>query len=139
MSSQFNHTLSFGEIESMRKGVLTLLSTIERNKYRMLTQDFNQLNNHLRYSLNILGNMTNILTVEKSDPYSSGSAGVQKKTVVYNADGTTKIIDSASVHTTGEEWEQQFDAGLLMNPPCYSMPPQSLTSIPHIKRASGRN
>ena len=134
MTSQFNHTLSFGEIESMRKSVLGLLSNIERNKYRILTQDFNQLNNHLRYTLNILGNMTNILTVEKSDPYASSSAGVSKnsKTVVYNADGTTKIIDSASVHTTGEDWEQQFDAGLLMNPPCYQIPPQSLTSIPRV-------
>ena len=138
--SQFQHTLSLGEIDAMRQQVLKLLSTIERNKYRIMTHDFNQLNNHLKYTLNTLGNMSNILTVERSDPVygSAASATGQGKMVVYNPDGTTKIINSSTVHTTGEDWERQFDAGLLMRPPCFQVPPQNLTSIPKIKAAAAK-
>lgn len=142
MATQFQHSLSFGEIEGMRKQIIALLSTIDTNKHRIMTHDYRQLNNHLQYALNTLGNMHNILAVEQSDPYGSRQAEVsgiqssQGKKVVYNPDGTTRIIDGNKVHTTGEDWERQFDEGLLMRPPCFQVPPQNITSIPRIRQAS---
>jgi hypothetical protein len=142
MSVQFQHTLTFKEIESMRQQVLGVMSGIHSNKHRIMSQDYRQLNNHLQQVLSTLGNMTNILTVEKADPYGSSQAdytqvtGVVGQKVVYNPDGSTRIINPNSVHTTGEDWERQFDEGLLMKPPCFQMPPQSLTSIPNIRQAS---
>jgi hypothetical protein len=143
MATQFKHSLSFEEIEKMRNQIITLLSTINTNKHRIMTHDFSQLNNHLQYALNTLGNMHNILAVEQSDPYGSRQSnysqvtGVGKK-VVYNPDGTTKIINGLP-DATGESWEKQFDEGLLMRPPCFQVPPQNLTSIPRIRQASKHN
>lgn len=140
--SQFQHTLTFKEIEGMRQQVLGVMSNIHSNKHRIQSHDYRQLNNHLQHVLGTLSNMSNIIAVEKADPYNSKEAdytqvtGVEGKKVVYNPDGTTRIIDPSSVHTTGEGWEQQFDEGLLMKPPCFQMPPQSLTSIANIRVAS---
>jgi len=142
MATQFHHSLSFEEIEKMRNQVIVLLTDIEHNKHRIMTHDFRQLNNHLQYVLNTLGNMHNILTVERSDPYSSSQAdytqvtGTEGKKVVYNPDGTTRIIASGQLQSTGEDWEKQFDEGLLMRPPCFQIPPQSLTNITRIRQAS---
>lgn len=141
MATQFQHTLSFKEINDMRQQILGVMSNIHTNKHRIMTHDYRQLNNHLQYALNTLGNMSNILAVDKSDPYQSKQSDYSKvsgsnKQVVYNADGTTRIIDSNSRNNTGEEWEKQFDEGLLMKPPCFQMPPQSLSDINRIKQAS---
>lgn len=142
MATQFKHTLTFKEIEGMRNQVISLLSNIDTNKHRIMTHDYRQLNNHLQYVLNTLGNMHNIMAVERSDPYGSRQpdytqvTGMNGKKVVYNPDGTTRIIDSKQVHVTGDDWERQFDEGLLMRPPCFQVPPQNMTSIPRIRQAS---
>lgn len=148
MATQFKHSLSFEEIEGMRNQVISLLSTINTNKYRIMTHDYRQLNNHLQYTLTTLGNMHNILAVERSDPYGiqqaqasgvQGQGQAQGKKIVYNSDGTTRIIDGNQVNSTGEDWEKQFDEGLLMRPPCFQVPPQNLTSIQRIRQASNYN
>lgn len=143
MASQFQHNfLSFKEIEGMKNRISSLLSDIHSNKHRIRSHDHRQLNNHLQYALTTLGNMQNILSVEQSDPYASRQSdysqvtGAEGKKVVYNQDGTTRIIDSNQVHTTNEDWEKQFDQGLLMRPPCFQAPPQNLTNISRIRQAS---
>jgi hypothetical protein len=145
MATQFQHTLTFNEIEAMRQQVLGVVSGIHTNKHRIMTQDYRQLNNHLQYVLTTLSNMSNILAVEKSDPYNSRQADYSKvsglvgKKVVYNPDGSTRIIDNNNINTTGDGWENQFDEGLLMKPPCFQMPPQSMTNIQNIQLSSQRN
>jgi len=144
MATQFQHKLSFKEIENMRNQIITLLSTLNTNKHRMMSHDFRQLNNHLQFALNTLGNMHNILTVERSDPYSSqqanysgipGNAGMRRK-VIYNPDGTTRIVNAGNPYSSNsEEWEKQFDEGLLMRPPCFQVPPQNMTNITRIRQA----
>jgi hypothetical protein len=142
MATQFQHSLSFEEIEGMRTQVLNILSNLNTNKHRIMTHDFRQLNNHLQYALNTLGNMHNILAVEQSDPYGSQQSdysqvsGLKGKKVLYNPDGTTRIVDNSDSLGRGEDWEKQFDEGLLMRPPCFQIPPQNLTSIPRIRQAS---
>jgi len=142
MATQFQQTLSFNEIESMRQRVLSMLSWLNTNKYRVRTHDYRQITNHLQYVLTTFGNMTNILAVEQSDPYHSQQADYTKiaavsgKKVIYNPDGSTRVIDTEGVHTTGEDWERQFDEGLLMKPPCYQLPPQNLTDINRIRKAA---
>jgi hypothetical protein len=143
MASQFQHSLSFGEIQSLKQQVLGIISTIETKKHKVMPHDFRQLNNNLQYTLTTLNNMHNILAVEKSDPYGSrqadysSMAGVGGRTVIYNSDGTTKIVGSNAPNNTGEDWEKQFDEGLLMKPPCFQLPPQSLTNINRIRQAAG--
>jgi len=142
MATQFQHSLSFEEIEKMRNQVIALLTNIDHNKHRIMTHDVRQLNNHLQYTLTTLGNMQNVLAVERSDPYGSRQAdytkvtGVEGKKVVYNPDGSTRIIATSQLPSTGEDWEKQFDEGLLMRPPCFQIPPQSLTNITRIRQAS---
>lgn len=142
MAAQFKHSLSFEELEGMRNQILSLIGKINTNKHRIMPHDFRQLNNHLQYTMNTLANMQNVLVVERSDPYGSRQSdytqvtGMQSKKLVYNSDGTTRIIAPHQVHTTGEDWEKQFDEGLLMRAPCFQVPPQNLTSIPRIRQAS---
>ena len=142
MASQFQHSLSFGEIQSLKQQVLGIISTIETKKHKIMPHDFRQLNNNLQYTLTTLNNMHNILAVEKSDPYGSRQAdyskvaGVGGRTVVYNSDGTTRIVGANGVSSTGEDWEKQFDEGLLMKPPCFQLPPQNLTNINRIRQAA---
>lgn len=105
--------------------------------------------NHLNFSLETLDNMVNVKRVEMADPYNGWAAKpgsdymidprATKRTVVYNPDGTTRIVDGSRLDSTGEEWERQFDPSQLIKPPCYMMPPQNLSSIDRIKGASSSN
>lgn len=142
--AQLDQTLSIREIDSMRMKVLEVLKYVEQNKHRIRSHDRNQISNHLNYTLNTMDNMINIRHVENADPYNQPQSGYKldpkesTRTVVYNPDGTTKVIDKSRL-TTGEGWENQFDESLLLRPPCYTMPPQSLTDIKRIKNiASGQ-
>ena len=136
MSRQFEHTLTTKEIGGVKKSIIGILDYLHTSKYRILPEDYRQLCNHLQYSLTTLTNMDNVLLVEKSDPYNLTQA---HKTLTYNQDGTTRFVDKRSLDTTGDGWEQQFDKGLLQNPPCFMMPPQSLTHIPQIRKAAFKN
>lgn len=141
MTSQFKQSLSFKEIEDMRNQILTLLTNINTKKHRIQSHDHRQLNNHLQYALSTLSNMHNIQTVEQADPFKTNyaKASDENKKVVYNSDGTTRIIKSGQVHTTGDDWEKQFDESLLMRPPCFQLPPQNLTNLPRIRQASNHS
>ena len=142
MATQFQHTLSFEEINALKGQVLNILSTIETKKHRIMPHDFRQLNNNLQYTLTTLNNMHNILSVEKADPYGSRQGdysqvtGTGTRTVIYNPDGTTRVIGHNDLNKTGEDWEKQFDEGLLMKPPCFQVPPQSLTNIKRLRQAA---
>lgn len=133
--------ISQNEIQGLQQDVLNILAKIEPLKYRINTQDHRQLVNHLQYTLTTLRNMSNTVHVEQSDPYNSShldyaatSASGQK--LVYNPDGTTRIVNSATLHTTGEGWESQFDESTLMKPPCFMVPPQNVTGLRNIRQAS---
>ena len=141
--SQFQHSLSVNEILGVQKQLTNVLDYLHTNRTRIMPHDYRQLTNHVQYSLTTLTNMVNVLAVEKSDPYNSHHSdysqvtGSNGRVVVYNPDGTTRFADTKSFNTTGDGWEHQFDQGLLQKPPCFVMPPQSLTSIPQIQKASG--
>ncbi len=141
MSQQFTHTLTTKEIGGVKKNIIGILDYLHTNKSRILPEDYRQLCNHLQYSLTTLTNMDNVLLVEKSDPYVSYRSDYSQvraagRTLVYNQDGTTRFVDQRDLNTTGDGWEQQFDTGLLQNPPCFMMPPQSVTHIPQIRKAA---
>ena len=139
--------ISLKKIDNMRLRILENLKEIELNKHLIRSHDRNDLTNHHNFILQILDNMVNIMKVEQADPYArqsmSGFSGsykidprIERKTVIYNQDGTTQIVDNKSYKLTNEQWEDQFDENLNLNPPCYMMPSQSLTSIPKIRSAS---
>lgn len=142
-------TLSLTEIDKFRNGIISLLRDLELKKYQIRSHDHTKLVNHLNFSLEVLDNMVNIKRVEMADPYNHWNAQpttnymldprADVKNVIYNPDGTTRIIDSMTRPTITEEWQRQFDESQLINPPCYMMPPQNLSSIPRIKQATLEN
>jgi len=138
--------ISLKKIDDMRLRIIANLKEIELNKHLIRSHDRNDLNNYHNAILRILDNMVNIQKVEQADPYAkssmSGYSGTykidpraEKTNVIYNQDGTTQIVRNKSYRITNEQWEKQFDENLLLNPPCYMMPSQSLTSIPKIRNA----
>lgn len=134
------------EIDMMRGNILALVDFVYKNRYRMQTEDGKQLTNHLQYSLNVLGNMSNKLQVQLSEPcyspscYNTGAAGVKApRTVVYNSDGTSRIVDAQTLPRTNDGWEAQFDSKLLLNPPCYTVPPQTVSNLSTLRKAAGRS
>lgn len=138
--------ISLKKIDEMRLRVIENLKVLELNKHLIRSHDRINLVNHHNFILQIYDNMVNIMKVEQADPYArnsmSGFSGTykidpraEKSTVVYNPDGTTQIVKNGNFRTTKEQWEDQFDEGLLLNPPCYMMPSQTLTSIPKIRNA----
>ena len=139
--SSVDQTLKVQEIDVMRMKVIEVLKYVEQNKHRIRSHDRTKINNHMNYGLATMDNMINIRHVEDADPYNQPQANYNMnprstdRTVVYNNDGTSKIIDKSKL-TTGEGWETQFDEGLLLRPPCYSMPPQNITDINRIKNVS---
>jgi len=145
MASHVEHTLSFDEIQEIKGRILGIISTIETKKHKIMPHDFRQLNNHLQYSLTTLNNMHNILAVQKSDPYGSRQTdyskvtGTGSRTVLYNSDGTTRVVGSTQITSTGDDWERQFDEGLLMKPPCFQVPPQNLTNLNRLRHAANEN
>ena len=134
--------ISFKKIDEMRVNILKNLKLIESNKHLIRTHDKNILMNYHNFILNTFDNMINILKVENADPYAhtnmndnlNFSNGVTS-TVLYNIDGTSKVINKRNIINSNNDWERQFDEN-IMNPPCYSMPPQSLTYIPKIKNST---
>jgi len=142
-------TLTLREIDEMRNNVIAILRNLEIKKHLIRSHDRTKLVNHLNFTLETLDNMINIKKVEMSDPYNKWSAKpgdnytldprATTRTVVYNRDGTTKIVDKSLHDSSGEEWERQFDESQLIKPPCFMMPPQNLSNISKIKNASASN
>jgi hypothetical protein len=137
------------EIDLMRGNLLALVDYVYKNRFRMQQDDGRQLDNHLKYALTILSNMSNKLQVQLSEPCYSPSChntgasspyrnGQSGQTVLYDQQGNTTIVNKDRLPRTGDGWEQQFDSTLLLNPPCYTIPPQNLTNISTIRKAAAR-
>lgn len=137
--------LSTSDINELEQGVLNLIKKLDDKKYKIQNADFRQLNNHLQYCLTTIRNVSQTLAVEKADPYNSvqadytSSSLLTGKKIQYMPDGSIRVIDPKQVHTTGDGWENQFDESMLLKPPCFQSPPQNLTSITNIKKATEWN
>ena len=140
-------SLQIGKIDKLRLRILKNLQELEENKHLIRSHDLTKLRNHHNFILSTYDNMINIKKVEQSDPWNNMQYANRKtkvpgsdssKTVIYNSDGTTRIVSNKELVSTGEGWEHQFNESMLVNPPCYIMPPQYLTSISKI-RSSGKH
>jgi hypothetical protein len=137
--------LKMEEIDMMRGNLLAMVDFIYKNRFRMDTQDGKQLTNHLQYSLDILSTISNKLQVQLSEPcyspscYNTGAATPNgPRTLIYTKDGTTRIVDAETLPRTNDGWEAQFDSTLLLNPPCFTMPPQNVTNLSTLRRTANR-
>lgn len=120
--------ISQSQIQDLQRDVLNIVSKVDRLKHSIRTEDTRQILNHLQYTLSVLRNMSNSEKVAPaSSSFSERNYGPAK--VVYNPDGTTRIIHTKELHTTGDGWEGQFDESLLIRPPSYIAPPQSKTYL----------
>jgi hypothetical protein len=133
--------LTQSDIDGLETRIVQVLSQVESKKHGITSYDFNQLNNHLQMCLTVFRNIRNNLTVQASDTYggyNQNYTGIgQSPKIFYNTDGTTKIVNGNTPETTNEEWEKQFDQSLLINPPCFIVPPQNITSVPRLRQAAG--
>lgn len=140
----FRASLPIGDIDRLRQGIRQNISELSLKKGQIPPNDYNLLMNHLNYILDLYNNMINRKKVEQSDPYSQtsssylqnkiqGTPNAGKQTVIYNPDGTTKLVSQGDLCVTNEGWEAQFDSSLLINPPSYSFPPMNKYRIDQIK------
>jgi hypothetical protein len=137
-----NGPLSMKEISMMKGTLLQLINYVDDNRHRMRQEDRKQLANHLNYALNTLGNMSNSLDVQMSQPCWGASCPTdpvrpgekpQTKFMMYNRDGTSTVLDKKDLPRTKDDWEMQFDESLLLRPPCYQMPPQNVTDLGRLR------
>lgn len=127
--------ISSSQVEGLKNDVLAIINKVDGMKYNMQTQDFRQITNHLQYVMTTLRNVSNIEATQVASPFKyNAMASMTGPKVQYNPDGTTKIVNVSKVNTTGEAWESQFDQSMLINPPCYMLPPSSLTNIDVIRQ-----
>lgn len=113
---------TYGGIQQLDSKILTQLKLnlqrnafiISANKCNFRPGQLEALTNHHNFLISFLTDMETIQQVELSDIYSRQLIKNDKK----DFSGVPK-----------QEWEAQFDERLNLNPPCYLMPPQSITSI----------
>lgn len=138
----YGHTLGLSEIDQHRHQIQQVIGRLELQKVKILPNHYRELMNHLQYSLTILDNMITFKNIEENSPYNPQRIGkngytlAQPSQVIYNQDGTTRIVhpdqkNASSEHR--EEWETQFDTN-IMNPPCYIQPPGNVWNIDQIQK-----
>lgn len=132
-------SLTSTEIAGLRRTLISFLNDLQSKKMRMQTGDYRSITEHIKYSLTTLSNMENMIVVAQSDPYGRQPQGTYSdaKTIVYNSDGSSRVVSTRDVPAKGEDWERQFEEGLLQRPPCYMLPPQSITKAPSAARTIG--
>jgi hypothetical protein len=130
----FQTSLSTEEIQKMRQNIMSTIGELNVKKRLIHSHDYNNLVNHLDYSLNIFNNMLMAKKLEKKNPYQKCNYNPYQtnQTVLHNTDGTTTtIVDERDIKMTNE-WEKQFESNVI-NPPVYTLPPQNIWNINKIK------
>lgn len=158
-----NRSLSVQQIGHLRKNTLDSIQFIAENKHLIRGGHYNQLHNYLQHINSVLTEMVNTKEQEMADAYmnfnlnpssmnnvhptserpgtAADGAGVgDNLRIVYAADGTPRTVRrNGPVSKQPEEWATVFDEKQHINPPCYVMPPQSLTSLERIRSAQYGN
>jgi hypothetical protein len=114
-------------IDGLKSNLLKNMQVIMSNRTNLRPGQLEALSNHHNFLIDFLSDMASVQNVESTD--------------IYNQWMKPFSIDSKSLHEPGrakQEWEAQFDENLNLNPPCYIMPPQSITGLDAISRAARR-
>ena len=114
-------------IDGLKSNLLKNMQVIMSNRTNLRPGQLEALSNHHNFLIDFLNDMASVQNVESTD--------------IYNQWMKPFSIDSKSLHEPGrakQEWEAQFDENLNLNPPCYIMPPQSITGLDAISRAARR-
>jgi hypothetical protein len=143
-----NTSVSAEQLQQWRQRLLQNIGELNSNKYKLKTDDFNQLNNYHNYALNILSNMSKIKSYEQSNQYNRnmrqvmGQAGTYVDSlspdmkVVYNYDGSTSIMPknrSQRAKETQGEWNRQFDEQVI-NGTMETLPPNGYYGMCQAKK-----
>jgi hypothetical protein len=136
----FNASASIADINQLRSRLEQNIGQMTMMRAKFDSSDFTQLMNYHQYCLNIFDNMINTRKVMESDTYYSTQPPVTmdfcvdnpvlgRKMLVWNQDGTTKIIGENDLCRKNEEWERQFTPSMLQNPPMWTFPPSNVWNI----------
>lgn len=140
----FNSSLSIADIDRLRKRLIDNIGDLNYMKAKFNSNDFTQLMNYHLFCLTIFDNMLNTRKVMESDIYAPTQSPFTddvcidnpvrgRKTIVYNQDGSTRVVGENDLCRKNEEWEQQFSPTLLQNPPTYSFPPTNVWNIKQVQ------
>ena len=140
----FDTSLSVTEINQMRNRLIENISELNLKKARIDPHNFNLLSNYHQYSLNVLNNMIQLKAVEEMNPYNVNLHNYSNKdytlnpytgakNVIQYQNGTEVITTRHLAESNNEEWMNQFNESLLLNPPSYLMPPKNVYDISKIK------
>jgi hypothetical protein len=116
--------LSQAQIQELQNDVLNVMTKVDRLKYQMRTEENRQINTYLQHAIRVLRNMSNREKVAPAGDFNSRNSSTK---LVYNPDGSTKLVHTSDFHTTGDGWEHQFDERMLVRAPVFMVPPQSKT------------
>jgi len=123
-------SLNNQEINLMLKNVSALFDQVEKNKYKMPSTSYAEIINYNNMIRNVLVNMHNINQVTAfTHDYNKQHELNRNYEIVYNRDGSSKIIDKRLKTPIADSWEAQYDDSNNISPPCYMAPPSNLTSI----------
>jgi hypothetical protein len=118
--------ISQEQIQHLQKATLSIIDQIEHLKHQIRSHDMKQMINHLQLTLSTLRNMSNSIMLDNAAPSFTERNNSNVK-VIYNPDGSTRIVRSACLASNGDGWESQFDENLQIRGPTYLRPPASKT------------
>ena len=116
--------LTIQELDVLRNNIISNLSIITLNKNKIRPDDYNGLNNYLRYSLNILDNMKTVKTMEDKNPHKQFKLLHHNDNPYYN---DVKDVYKAP-KISNNLWEQQFDLKVI-NPTQGTLPPSNVWQL----------
>ena len=112
-------------IATLKSNLLKNMQLLLVNRTNLRPGQLEALTNHHNFLIDFLNDMETVQNLENTDannqwmkPFSIDSGRMPDK-------GRAK-----------QEWETQFDENLNLNPPCYIMPPQSITGLDRIAKLS---
>lgn len=136
----YQQKLNTNTINELKQHMTASIYLLNKYQSELLPTQKQTMMNHLEYVNNMLNDM---LSVPKNGHFNDKFEYTNRNNnnnmkVIYSNKGTATLVDKNKSQFK-QEWELQFDEGLNINPPCYLLPPQSLTGIQNIKRAINKN
>jgi|694.fasta_scaffold01901_28 hypothetical protein len=132
----YQHKLNPNVVKEMKQHLSASIYLLNKHQAEILPTQKQAMMNHLEFVNNMLNDMLSVPQNGQFNDkfeYNQRNSGNNMK-VIYSNEGNATIVDKNKQHFK-QEWELQFDEGLNINPPCYLLPPQTLTGINNIKRA----
>jgi len=130
----YQQRLPIHVINEIKQNLTNSINLLNKYQSSLLPTEKHTMMNHLEFVNNMLNEMLVPSTFAETNDFEYSRVNKDNMKIVYNKSGDSTLIDR-NRREFKQEWERQFDESQNINPPCYIMPPQSLTGLTNIKRA----